>query len=254
MTQTGLSSSIVWIARALEDAAPLAAMVRACGRDVIVAPVLHITPDAGAVLPSPADVGAILVTSSAAVRSFDTHAYVDTPVIAVGTASADAARVAGFKHVMTSDGLGVADAYIYALAHGFKTLWHPCGRERTDAPVPEGLSVHHTPVYAADYVKALPDALVTAIRGGTVRHVAVFSSRSALSLSQLVDAYDLREHCATITAVCISPAVAATLQGSGTHFAAIASAAGPDTAALVRLLQTDAEDFENPNPFDPETP
>lgn len=97
----------VAITRALPEAEDTAARLRARGVEPIVAPLLTIIPMAYDTNVEGAQ--ALIFTSSAGVRAFpDTRAQSAKPVLAVGDATADAARAAGFTNVRSADGDAIA--------------------------------------------------------------------------------------------------------------------------------------------------
>jgi uroporphyrinogen-III synthase len=93
----------VAITRALPDAEATAARVRALGGAPILAPLLTIIPCAYNTNVEGAQ--ALLFTSANGVRAFpDARRLADKPVLAVGDATAEAARAAGFNDVRSADG------------------------------------------------------------------------------------------------------------------------------------------------------
>jgi len=97
-------SRTVWITRAQPGAAATADRVRALGHTPIVAPLLDVR-ELGEGPPDLGGVAALAFTSANAVRAFARR----TPdrslrVFAVGAATARAAREAGFRRVLSSDG------------------------------------------------------------------------------------------------------------------------------------------------------
>jgi uroporphyrinogen-III synthase len=98
----------VWITRAQPGAAATAGRVRALGHVALVAPLLAVEPEGLAEIDL-AGVGALAFTSANGVRAFVGRSSGRAlPVYAVGTATAEAARAAGFEEVAHFDG-GVED-------------------------------------------------------------------------------------------------------------------------------------------------
>ena len=94
----------IWITRAQPGADVTAERVRALGHDAIVAPLLavRVLPDVAVEL---AGVAALAFTSANGVRAFaDASGERSLKVFAVGAATAQAARQAGFKSVLSADG------------------------------------------------------------------------------------------------------------------------------------------------------
>lgn len=94
----------IWITRAQPGAEVTAERVRALGHDAIVAPLLavRVLPDVSVDLHG---VAALAFTSANGVRAFaDASGERTLKVFAVGAATAQAARQAGFKSVLSADG------------------------------------------------------------------------------------------------------------------------------------------------------
>ncbi|MEW5687512.1 MAG: uroporphyrinogen-III synthase [Pseudomonadota bacterium] len=94
----------IWITRAQPGADVTAERVRALGHDAVVAPLLavRVLPDVQVDL---AGVAALAFTSANGVRAFaDASGERGLKVFAVGAATAQAARSAGFKSVLSADG------------------------------------------------------------------------------------------------------------------------------------------------------
>jgi uroporphyrinogen-III synthase len=94
----------IWITRAEPAAWTTAARLAEEGFEALVAPLLAARPLAGARLDL-AGIGALAFTSGQAVRAFaELTAERPGPVFAVGEATAEAARAAGFRDVRSADG------------------------------------------------------------------------------------------------------------------------------------------------------
>jgi uroporphyrinogen-III synthase len=94
----------IWITRAEPGASTTAERVRALGHEAIVAPLLAVklAPDAEVSL---AGIAALAFTSANGVRAFaDLSPERSLRVFAVGSATAQAARAAGFRLVLSADG------------------------------------------------------------------------------------------------------------------------------------------------------
>lgn len=94
----------IWITRAQPGADVTAERVRALGHDAVVAPLLavRVMPDVNVDL---GGVAALAFTSANGVRAFaDASGERNLKVFAVGAATAQAARAAGFKAVLSADG------------------------------------------------------------------------------------------------------------------------------------------------------
>lgn len=142
------------------------------------------------------------------------------PVLAVGEATAAAARSAGFT-VASTGTMNAAALAEEARARGWHRLLHLGGRERTELPGATSIAV-----YASE---ALPPPAGAAARLAEAT-VLLHSARAARAVA------DLAADRAATAIVAISPAV---LAAAGTGWAAAATAPAPTDAALLaaaRLL------------------
>jgi len=168
--------------------------------------------------PAPADFDALLLTSANAVRQADLARYRHLPVHAVGAATAEAARAAGFGDVRT--GPGDVASLLATLAPPLRLL-HPCGADRRDAVSP-GIAIVHLPVYASRL--ADPAGMAHALADTPV--VLLHSPRAAARFAALV---------ADRTGLRLAAISAATAQTAGTGWQAVGVAATPDDQALLAI-------------------
>ena len=220
----------VWITRAQPGAARTAARLTALGFEPVVAPLLAIRPlpDALDAAPDFATIAALAFTSPNGVEAFAALVPApqlrDRPVFAVGDATAEAARDAGFKDARSAAG------DIHALAALIKAspiqglILAPGAREPAgDLPA---LLPHHRiqrlPVYAAEETDAAPPADFDA--------VLVHSPRAARAFASIATP----EIAANRLAVCISAAAAAPLQALS--FTEIRTADAPDENSMLTAL------------------
>ena len=173
--------------------------------------------------PDPDLFDAVLVTSANALRygGADLARFRHLPLHAVGETTAEAARVAGFRHVSA----GKSD--IVELLGWFSPnlrLFHPCGRDHRDlSRAPQ--TVVSLPVYAAE---ALPMPEDLASIADAV--VAVHSPRAGERLAELTNAAGIDR--STVHIAAISEAAA---EAAGRGWAEVASAAEPNDSALLEL-------------------
>lgn len=217
-----------------------ATRLRALGHDVLVSPLLATVATRWA---PPDDLpAALLLTSASAVRlGAIPAAYRALPVFTVGTATAAAARAAGFGDVRDAHG-DVAAALALAVHSGVARLLHLAGADRTDPDVPQGLTVDVRTVYAAE-LAALSPVAATALHSGAVDAAMLYSPRTAAHFAALVDAAGVDR--AGVALAALSPAVAAT---AGAGWRAVAVAAEPNEDALfaaVAALCDKAVDFRD---------
>ncbi|MCT8000933.1 uroporphyrinogen-III synthase [Sphingomonas sanguinis] len=169
--------------------------------------------------PDPNSIDALLFTSAQAVRlaGRGLEGLRHRPVVAVGAATADAARKAGLSVALT----GTSDAatvVAQARAMGLARLLHLAGRDRVET----GAMVRV--VYAADPVPVATSSFAT-LTGETV---LLHSARAAARLAEHVDAAGVPR--TGIAIVAISAKVA---EAAGSGWRAVAVAVAPRDEAMV---------------------
>ncbi|WP_375271888.1 uroporphyrinogen-III synthase, partial [Sphingomonas sp.] len=191
------------------------ASLRAAEVEAIGVPLFAVRALAWAV-PDPGRFDAVLLTSANAVRfgGANLAALAGLPVVAVGAATAAAARSAGFRVAVT----GQVDAAAAIAAAGvYPRLLHLAGREHVVLP-----NVSRAIVYASEAVAVAPDALAAAVDGVVLLH----SARAAARFAGL--AADLPRDRVRVAA--LSDAVA---RVAGTGWSRVAVAEHPSDARLV---------------------
>lgn len=218
----------VWITRAQPGAARTAARLTALGFEPVVAPLLAIRPlpDALYAAPDFASVAALAFTSPNGVTAFAalTPELRDRPVFAVGNATAEAAREAGFPDARSAAGDIHALARLISATPADGLILAPGAREPAgDLPalLPDH-RIQRLPVYAAEETDAAPPADFDA--------VLVHSPRAARAFARIATP----ELTANRLAVCISAAAAAPLQALS--FAEIRTADAPDETSILTAL------------------
>ncbi|WP_309661189.1 uroporphyrinogen-III synthase [Sphingomonas sp.] len=194
---------------------------RAMGLDAFAMPLFKVEAVAWDV-PDPNEFDALLLTSANAVRhgGAGLRRVLHLPVHAVGEATADAAREAGFTIASVGHG-GVAQ--LLGSVPSDARLLHLCGEHRVDISAPQ--AIRAVPVYRS---LALPPPGDLRKLEGQV--VAVHSPRAGRRLAELVD--QARIERATIRLAAISEAAAA---AAGGGWAMRDAAATPDDLALLAL-------------------
>nr|WP_313518888.1 uroporphyrinogen-III synthase [Brevundimonas diminuta] len=218
----------VWVTRAEPGAARTADRLTALGFTPIVAPLLTLAPLPGALdaAPDPAAVAALALTSPNGVEAFAPliPRFRRHPVFAVGDATAEAGRAAGFADVRSAAGDIHALARLIAAEAPPGPLLAPGAREPAgDLPalLPDR-PVQRLPVYAAFETHAPAP--------GAFDAVMLHSPRAARALAS-----DLpRAASSGRIAICISEAAAAPLRPF--DFAQIRIAAAPDEPAMLSAL------------------
>lgn len=221
----------VWVTRAQPGAARTAARLTALGHDPLVAPLLAVRPLPGADLALDG-VAALAFTSANGVSRFagTQPAGRDLPVFAVGDATAEAARAAGFAQVRSAAGDVGALAALLARERPGGPVLHPGAREPAgDLPGAlhaAGVSVRAVAVYETTALDLAPDA---AEAWPSLEVVLLHSPRAACAFLQAAQGRSTGD----LLAACLSEAVAAPLRGC---VARVRTAAEPREAALLALL------------------
>lgn len=232
------------VTRPAADAADLAASLGARGIESIIEPLLEIRfiPEAGANLaPMLADAQAVLFTSANGVRAFAAAtSNRDLPVFAVGDATAAAARSAGFRDVESAGGNveDLARLVIAVLKPGEGALLHAAGSitagDLGSRLAAAGFELRRIVLYEAAPATRLGPATEAGLRNGEVDVALFFSPRTATVFVTLASAAGLAPACRDVTAIGLSPAVAAAL--SGLAWRELVTAAGPTEIELLAAL------------------
>jgi uroporphyrinogen-III synthase len=221
----------VWVTRSAPGAQATAARLRDLGHEPLVAPVLVVAP-----LDVRLDLGgidALAFTSANAVRSYASLTpRRDFPVWTVGVSTALAARQAGFDRVAAGEGdvADLAARLIADLPRG-RTVMHPCALELAgDLASPlaaAGIGLRPAPIYQT-VIAAADGAILAAL--GSAEVVLLHSPKGARALNRLLAAHPAPR----LRALCLSPAVAAALDGG--NLQTVTSAALPNDTELLKLL------------------
>jgi uroporphyrinogen-III synthase len=229
----------VLITRPEPGASETAERVAALGFLPVVAPLLEINTLSVAWPPS-GEVQAILVTSGNAIPALPaSHRHL--PLLAVGQATAQNARQAGFKEVQSADGDAAALADLAGRVcrpHGGPLLL-ATGRRQGHALATDlrrrGFAVVRRVVYAAEPVPLLPDTARSALSAGTLRAALFFSAETAQAGVRLIEAAGLSDAVRAVDAVAIGQPAAVALEAL--PWRRVRVAARPDQDAMLALLQ-----------------
>jgi len=234
-----VSPDTILVTRPEPGGSETAQRLAALGWRAVLAPALVLAPRSVA-LPA---AQAILLTSRAAARAIGA-APRGTPVLAVGEATAEEARRAGFGAVQAADGtaesltqvavarlrpadgpvlLAVGEGYALDLARDLRA---------------RGFRVLRRVVYGARPAAALPEAAQTALREERVAATLFHSPRSVHCAMSLLREAGLAAQAVRSEALAISPRVAQAAAASAVPLTwrAIRCAARPDQDALIALL------------------
>lgn len=236
------------VTRPEDDAAPLAAALAERGIDVTVEPLLAIRPipDADIDLDG---VQALLFTSANGVRSFaelagtrDLVGWQELPVFAVGNATAEASRSAGFTRVESAAGDVAALARLVAerLDPQAGALFHAAGSavagDLAGLLEQAGFTLRRAMLYEAKPADHLSPATVTNLANGWFDLVLFFSPRTAATFVALARAAGdgVVAGCGRAAALCLSPAVAAA--AGELTWREVQAAQRPELPALLDLI------------------
>ena len=201
-----------------------AAAARELGLEPVVAPLFQVRPLAWQP-PDPAGFDAVMMTSANAARHGGgaLRRYAALPCYAVGEATAEAAKRAGFGNVCTGPGDG-AELLAMMASDGVGRAFHPCGRERMPLADPR-VALEPVAVYAAEPVGLLPAAAAAALDQGAV--ALLHSPRAADLFSILAGERRAR--------VAIAAIGAAAAEAAGPGWQAVRVADRPRETALLAL-------------------
>jgi uroporphyrinogen-III synthase len=218
-----------------------AAVLRARGHEVMLAPLLRIEAIANADLGAP-PFAAILMTSANGARAIAAHPrhreLIALPVLTVGDASADAARAAGFADVASADGDGrdLVRTAAARFAGARQPLLYLSGEDRARDLAGElsalGLTVRTVVIYRAAKAGAFPSAVRAALEQQSIDGVVHFSRRSVESYVECSRA--VGGPALTPVHFCLSARAAEPLKLAGV--AQIRLAGHPDEANLLELV------------------
>ncbi|MEO0960933.1 MAG: uroporphyrinogen-III synthase [Pseudomonadota bacterium] len=233
------------VTRPEPDASALADMLLALGHEVLVAPVMQVVVREFSIDLS--GVQAVLFTSANGVRAFAEQIGVPPnglTAFAVGKASAQVARDAGWTRVEAADGdVDALAALVTArLSPKEGPLIHVSGKaaagDLAGTLNASGFTVNRVVGYEARLVDTLPETIASGLSSGDLDGVLLFSPRSARVLADLAEKAGLSGKLAAIDAYCLSPAVADALTAriSAPNSINCKVATVPETPHLIALL------------------
>ncbi len=232
----------VLLTRPHEETVALAELLLAHGIDAIAAPLLEIDFITGDALDMNGVQG-VVFTSANAVRAFVRRCDErDLPALCVGDATARAARAGGFSDIQSASGdvNGLAALIKATCDPDAGALVHPAGTKlagdlggQLEAA---GFTYRRETLYVARKAQTLPDSARRALEDVAVDGVLLYSPRTAEAFCKLVAAAQLSHKLATVTAYCLSAAVAHKILHC--PWRAVEIARTPDQDALLALLRT----------------
>lgn len=233
------------VTRPEPDASALADTLRGLGHDVLIAPLMQVVVRNFSI--DLAGVQAVLFTSANGVRAFAEQIGAPPdgmPAFAVGKASAQVARNAGWMQVEVANGdVDTLAALVTArLSPEEGSLIHVSGKaaagDLAGALNEQGFTVKRVVGYEARSLETLPESVASALVAGDLDGVLLYSPRSARLLADLAKKAGLLGKLAVIDAYCLSPAVAEALtaQISAPNSVNCKVATAPETPHLIALL------------------
>ena len=228
------------VTRPAADAASLAEALAARGIEVLIEPMLSIEIVTGPTLDLDG-VQALLVTSANGARALARRTRVrDLPVLAVGEASACAARGEGFARVESAggDAAALAALAIDRLDPGAGALLHAAASDVAGDLAGRlggaGFAYRREVLYRARATERLSPAAVAALREGGVDGVLFFSPRTAATFVTLMVKAGLAISARRLDAYCLSPAVAEAAEKL--TWKRVAVAARPEQGELLTVI------------------
>lgn len=227
------------VTRPEPGAAQTASRVAALGYSPVVAPLLTIRP-LPADLPEPAGLQAILVSSGSAVDALP-PSFRRLPLLAVGDATAERARRAGYAPVDSASGNAASLANLVARrcdrrgAPLLMAVGRAQGAGLESALLQVGFRVERREVYTAEPTELLPDAAQRALAAQELRAALFFSAETARAFVGLVRNAQLDDQLHDVDALAISNGAAEAL--APLRWRRVRAALHPNQDELLALLQ-----------------
>jgi uroporphyrinogen-III synthase len=226
------------VTRPEADGERTAALLRARGHDVVLAPLLRIE-HIDFELPDKAWSAAVMTSANAA-RAVAHHPRRDMltalDAFVVGRYTAEAARAAGFRSVHSADGDkdDLADLLRARFGEHSAPLLYLAGEERAGDLAVGGLPIMTVVAYRAVKAERFAPAVAAALGQGALDGVLHFSARTAQAYLDCAAHERMLERALAPVHFCLSQQVAQPLSAAGA--AAIRIAPRPDEAAMVELV------------------
>lgn len=161
------------------------------------------------------------------------------PLYCVGDATAEAARMVGFPHVIAGGGevLSLLPQVALAVGPGSRVLYLSGEETRADVATllaSAAITVDTQVVYRAIAETALDATVLEALKAHTLRAAAFFSPRSAALACGLLKAHKVADAAAQMEAFCLSLNVAG--EAGALPWAKLYAAHQPTRTAMVQLI------------------
>lgn len=234
------------VTRPSEDAHDLEQALTDRGHVALLEPLLRIQPIAGAIVPDTA-YQAVLVTSANGVRVLaqrpEARRFHNTPILAVGQASAHAAEAMGFARVEAAGGDLEALAHVVAqhCAPAAGPLLYIAGKvvsgDLKGLLETKGFDIDRVVLYEAAEAQQLSADIVTRIEAGGVDGVLLYSPRTARIWMALCEHAGIAEMARLVPHYCLSQSVAnVLLDATAWSGVSVRVAVQPTQNALLEIL------------------
>lgn len=209
-----MSSRLILVTRPKDQASLFAEDVRRLGGEPVICPLLNIKP-VFAHLPAGDSFSGVVVTSRQIFSlGLDLSSYHHLPLYCVGEASADDAEKDGFPHVISAKGdvASLVEVMRRDLPKKSSLLYLRGEDVRADlaALLPED-SIEERIVYKAEPLSSLPQEIIDIFP--RLHSICLFSPRTGVILSELIQKHDLEKHLGGINLLCLSHAVLESVSG-----------------------------------------
>lgn len=156
-------------------------------------------------LPDAQGYDAVIFTSQVAIDMLrDAHGWRDKTAYAVGPATAEAARRAGFSQTVQT-GLDAKDLAAFLVSASFKRAFYPSAEEvSADISLDDPMRIRRLAVYRMSPSPALAEEFLTAARTRRPAVVPLFSRRSAQAVEALLKEAGITAQNTYLAAVAIS--------------------------------------------------
>jgi uroporphyrinogen-III synthase len=225
------------VTRPEPDGARTAALLRARGHEVMLAPLLRIEL---LDFELPEKCSAVVMTSANAARAVARHPRRDMlsalDTFVVGRHTAEAARAAGFRTVHSADGDkdDLADFLRARMGEHSAPLLYLAGEERAGDLAVGGLPIVTVIAYRAVKAERFAPAVAAALGQGALDGVLHFSRRTVQAYLDCAARERLHERALAPVHFCLSQQVAQPLSSAGA--ATVRIAPQPDEAAMIELI------------------
>lgn len=231
------------VTRPVDEAQRTANRLKALGHDAIIAPVLRIEPLTDAAIGS-GPWSAVLMTSGNAARALMAHErgseLAELPVFAVGRQTAQAARLAGFSDIVSSDGDSGDLVRMISARTADRTLpllylaGSDIARDLAGELSARGIKTDTVVLYRAVASGAFSPTLIAALRAPGAAAALHYSRRSAAIFVDCARSAGMLSEIKALAHCCLSNRAAEPLKEIGAPDIRVARR--PDEEALIDLL------------------